>query len=109
MALPHAQPLEVINVRPLDTGLLAVKTHSLIKTAKLQLIQIVLPAGHVLPEHRVPGEITVQCIEGEVEVITPTRPCHLRAGDIVLLPGSESHAVKATRDATLLVTILLGA
>jgi quercetin dioxygenase-like cupin family protein len=108
MALPHAQPLDVIDVRPLQAGLRAAKTHSLIKTAKLQLIQMVLPAGQGLPEHRLPGEITVQCIEGEVEVITPARPCRLRGGEVVVLPGGEPHAVQATRDATLLVTVLLG-
>ena len=107
MALPHAQPFDAIDIRPLAAGLLAAKSHSLIKTAKLQLIQLVLPAGQGLPEHRVPGEITVQCIEGEVEVTTPTRPCRLRGGEVLVLPGSEPHAIKATRDATLLVTVLL--
>ena len=107
MALPHAQPFDAIDIRPLAAGLLAAKSHSLIKTAKLQLIQLVLPAGQGLPEHRVSGEITVQCIEGEVDVTTPSRPCHLRSGEVVVLPGSEPHAIKATRDATLLVTVLL--
>ncbi len=107
MALPHAQPFDAIDIRPLAAGLLAAKSHSLIKTEKLQLIQLVLPAGQGLPEHRVPGEITVQCIEGEVEVTTPTRSCRLGGGEVLVLPGSEPHAIKATRDATLLVTVLL--
>jgi len=107
MALLHAQPLDVIDVRPLGAALRTAKTHSLIKTEKLQLMQVVLAAGQGLPEHRAPGEASVQCLEGEVEVSTPTRPCRLQAGEVVVLPAAEPHAVLAIRDATLLVTVLL--
>lgn len=107
MALPHAQPLDVIDIRPLGAGLRDAKTRSLIKTGKLQLMQVVLQAGEGLPEHRTPGEASVQCLEGEVDVTTPSRPCRLQAGEIVVLPAGEPHSVLARRDATLLVTVLL--
>ena len=107
MALPHAQPLDIINVRPLGAGLHAAVTTSLLKTQALQLMRLVLPAGQGLPEHSVPGAITVQCLEGETVVTTPSRTCNLSAGQLVVLDGSELHALKATTDSTLLVTILL--
>lgn len=107
MALQHAQPLDVIDVRPLGAGLRDAVTSSLLKTQALQLMRLVLPAGQGLPEHSVPGSITVQCLEGETVVKTSSRTCNLRAGDLVVLDGSEPHAVKATLDSTLLVTILL--
>lgn len=107
MALIHAQPLDVIDIRPLGVDLRDAKTHSLIKTEKLQLMQVVLPAGQSLPEHRTPGEVSVQCLEGEVVVSTPARPCRLHAGELVVLPGGELHSVLAIRDATLLITVLL--
>ena len=65
MALPHAQPLDVIDVRPLGAGLRDAVTTSLLKTQALQLMHLVLPAGQRLPEHSVPGAITVQCLEGD--------------------------------------------
>jgi quercetin dioxygenase-like cupin family protein len=34
----------------------------------LEVIRLVLLAGKVFPPHAVPGEITMQCIEGEVDV-----------------------------------------
>ncbi len=107
MALPHAQPLDIIDVRPLGAGLLDAVTTSLLKTQALQLMRLVLPAGQGLPEHSVPGAITVQCLEGETVLTTPSRTCNLSAGQLVVLDGSEPHALKATTNSTLLVTILL--
>ena len=107
MALPHAQPLDVIDLRPLDAGLRGAVTSSLLKTPALQLMRLVLRAGHGLPQHSVPGAITIQCLEGEAAVTTPSRTCDLLAGQLVMLTGSEPHAVNAITDASLLVTVLL--
>ena len=107
MALPHAQPLHVIDVRPLGAGLRDAVTTSLLKTQALQLMHLALPAGQGLPEHSVPGAITVQCLEGDTVVTTPSRTCKSSAGQPVVLDGSDPHALKATSDSTLLVTVLL--
>lgn len=107
MALTHSQPLDVIDVRPLGAALRDTVTTSLLKTQALQLMRLVLPAGRGLPEHSVPGAITMHCLEGETLVTTPSRTCTLRAGQLVMLDGSEPHAVKAVSDSSVLVTILL--
>ncbi|MEO6662602.1 MAG: cupin domain-containing protein [Rubrivivax sp.] len=107
MALPHAQPLDVIDVQPLDEGLQSAVTTSLLKTRALQLMRLVLRAGQGLPEHSVAGAITIHCLEGEAAVLTPSRTCDLRAGQLVVLTESEPHAVKAVTDTSLLVTVLL--
>jgi quercetin dioxygenase-like cupin family protein len=107
MALKHAQPLEVIDIRPLGPRLVESVTSSLLKTATLQLMRVVLRAGKRLPEHKVAGEISVQCLEGEAVVTTPTRSCPLSAGHVVVVPGGEPHSVLAITDASLLVTVLL--
>lgn len=109
MALVHAQPLDVINLRPLAGQLHDVKTHSLLKTNKLQLMRLVLAAGQTVPEHHVSGEITIHCLEGEVRVNTPRRQQALAAGELMALPAHEPHALEAHSDASLLVTILLHA
>ena len=107
MALPHAQALDIIDVRPLGAALADAVTTSLLKAPSLQLMRLVLRAGHGLPTHSVPGAITVHCIEGEAVVTTPTRTCRLLAGQLVMLDGGEPHAVQAVADASLLVTVLL--
>ena len=107
MALAHAQPLEVIDVRPLGAALRDAVTTSLLKTPRLQLMRLVLPAGSGMPEHRVAGAITVHCLEGETVVTTASRRCELRTGQLVMLPENERHAVQAVTDSSLLVTVLL--
>lgn len=107
MALVHAQPLDVINLQPLAAQLPDVKTHSLLKTGKLQLMRLVMAAGQSVPEHHVAGEITIHCLEGSVLVRTPGRSSPLAAGELMALPAREPHALQAVTDASLLVTILL--
>ena len=106
MALPHAHALDVIDVRPLAAGLLTEVTTSLLKTPELQLMRLVLRTGQGLPEHRVPGAITIHCLEGEAVVTTPGRRCELAAGRLVMLAGDEPHAVTAVTDSSLLVTVV---
>jgi quercetin dioxygenase-like cupin family protein len=109
MALQHAQPLDVIDVGPLGPALRSAVSASLLKTPTLQLMRVVLPAGRELPEHHVAGAITVQCLEGEVVVTAPARRVSLRQGQLVMLSGGETHAVRSTIDSSLLVTVLLNA
>ena len=45
MALAHAQPLDLIDVRPLGVRLQESVTSSLLKTPTLQLLRLVLRAG----------------------------------------------------------------
>lgn len=107
MALPHAQSLDIIDIRPLGSGLDDAVTTSVIRTPALQLMRLVLRAGQALPEHSVAGAITVQCLEGEAVLTTPSRSCQLGAGRLVVLNGGEPHAVRAVTPTSLLVTILL--
>ena len=107
MAMPHAHALDIIDVRPLGAALADAVTTSLLKAPSLQLMRLVLRAGHGVSTHSVAGAITVQCIEGEAAVTTPSRTCHLLPGQMVMLDGGEPHAVQAVTDASLLVTVLL--
>lgn len=107
MALPHAQLLDVINVSPLGPNLKEAVSTSLIKTDRLQLLHLVLPAHKDMPEHHVDQQITIHCLEGEVEVAWPGGVRQLRPGNIVVLPGKERHSLRARTDCAVLVTLLL--
>lgn len=107
MALAHAAPGEVIDVRPLSGAIPSSSTKTLIKTERLEVIRLVLPAGKVIPSHKVAGEITVQCLEGCVEFTTSRGPRIIESGEMLYLSGDEEHALKGLEDASVLVTILL--
>jgi quercetin dioxygenase-like cupin family protein len=107
MAIPHAQPGEVIDVRPLGPALAQTKTTTLVKTSTLEVIRLVVPAGKEVPTHRVAGEITVQCLEGRVAFTAGAVTRELHAGQMLFLSGNEPHSVRGIENASALVTILL--
>ncbi len=107
MAIPHAKPGEVIDVRPLGVALATMKTATLVKTGALEVIRIVMPAGKDIAWHEVPGEITVQCLEGNVEFRVGELKRVLTAGTLLYLEGAIEHSLRANVDSSLLVTILL--
>lgn len=107
MALPHADLMDVIRVAPLGPGLADAVSTSLIKTARVQLLHLVLPARKDMPEHHVDDECTIHCLEGDVEVETPGGTRRLSPGELVVLPARQRHSVRARADSALLVTLLL--
>jgi len=107
MALPHAQPMDIISVAPLGDGLSQAVSTSLIKTERLQLLHLVLRAHQNQPDHHVDDECTVHCLEGVVEVVTPGGVRQLNPGQVVLLPGKERHSLRARTDCAVLVTLVL--
>ncbi|MED5622071.1 hypothetical protein [Ideonella sp. BN130291] len=107
MALSHAKPWQAIDISPLGDQLNRSANHAILKTHSLELMRIVLPAGQALPPHSVYGEVTVQCIEGEVALEGEGGACQLSAQQLVLLPAQTRYTVRALRDASLLVTVQL--
>jgi len=52
-------------------------------------------AGQGLSEHTAPYDALVLMLEGEADITVSGRPFHLRAGDTLLLPAGEPHALRA--------------
>ncbi|WP_310735336.1 hypothetical protein [Mitsuaria sp. TWR114] len=68
MALPHAAPAQPIDVAPLGAALSGTPSSALFKSEGLEVMRVVLPQGKSLPPHKVDGEITLHCLEGELEL-----------------------------------------
>lgn len=107
MAIPHANPAEVIDVRPLGVALATTKTHTLLKTGHVEVVRLVMTAGKEIAEHKAPGEITVQCLEGKIAFTALGKTHDLEAGQMLYLNAGEPHSVKCVVDASFLLTILL--
>lgn len=107
MAIPHATFGQSIEVRPLGPRLRSEKSTALFKSEQLEAIRLVLRAGSSLPPHSVAGEITIQCIEGRIDVTANSQSHLLEAGQMLFLPRSASHGVVALEDSSALVTIVL--
>ena len=107
MALQHAEPGEVVDVRPFGPALSDTKTSTLFKTANVEVIRMVMPAGKEIPEHEGPNEIIVQCLEGKIAFTTMGKTEELEAGQLLYLAAEEPHSVKCIEDASFLLTIVL--
>jgi len=105
MALHHASSGELIDIRPLGEGLAQAVTKTLYKSDHLQVFRMVLPAGKTAPPHSVPGEITVQCLEGSLEFTADGTTQVMRQGDLVCLAAGVRHALAALEDTSVLVTV----
>lgn len=107
MAIPHASPGDVIDVRPLGSELSSNKTHTLVKTDNFEVVRLVMDAGKEIAEHKAPGEITVQCLEGKIAFTAVGKTEELAAGQLLYLNAGEPHSVRCIEDASFLLTILL--
>ncbi|MEO7496098.1 MAG: cupin domain-containing protein [Massilia sp.] len=108
MALQHAASGEKIALQRDDNDIAHFTSVALAKTEHMELIRLVLPKERAMPEHRVDGEMTLQCLEGEIVLDAHGRSTILRPGEMLYLAGGEPHAVRANEDAVALLTILLG-
>lgn len=102
MAIAHAVSGEVVNLLTAPD-----KTQALFKAKDLEVMRIVLPAGKRMPDHSVPGSVTVQCMRGQVELFMPGSTAKLSAGEFAYLGGGVPHGLHALQDADLLVTIAI--
>lgn len=62
--------------------------------------------GQGLSEHTAPFDALVHILEGEAEVVISGVPSYLKAGDAIIMPANEPHALKAVRRFKMLLTMI---
>lgn len=107
MALKHADPGQVIDLKPYGAALAQKQSIALFKSDDLEVMRLVLLAGKTMPSHDVAGEITLQCLEGSIEVTAEGATQVLYPGHLMYLPGRAPHALFALENASVLVTVAL--
>ena len=107
MAIPHARPGQIVDILPADGTLPSARSFALFKSAQLEVMRVVLPDGKAFPPHRVAGQITIQCLEGRIDISVDGVSQQLRAGQLMHLEGGVLHGLVGLGDASALVTIVL--
>lgn len=105
MATSHLMPGIPAAVTAFGDQIADHKTTALLKSNQLEVIRLVLQAGRSLPAHAVDGDITIQCIEGQLEISLANHAVVLEAGQLIFLPGKQRHGVFALKASSALVTI----
>jgi quercetin dioxygenase-like cupin family protein len=107
MALHHLDSGEIADLMTQGGDALSTQSVALFKSEQLEVIRLRLPLGKGMPMHQVPGEITVQCLEGAIDFETPQGVQRLQTGQLLFLRGGVRHGLFAVEDASVLVTIVL--
>jgi quercetin dioxygenase-like cupin family protein len=105
MALKHARPGTTVYAGPLGPGLSGARTSTLVNEPGLQIFRLILAAGQVFAEHRVPAGLVIQCLEGEIAFDSLDGEVHLGPGDLCHLPPEAPHSVRGLTAASALVTL----
>ncbi len=91
MAIPHAKPGDVVDVRPLGSALAKAQSKTLVRADQLEVIRLIVPAGKKIEEHKAKGEIGIHCQERCVVSSAFGKEQILEAGQLLYLPTGEPH------------------
>lgn len=80
-------------------------SRTLLKTPNTRTVLFGFAEGQELTEHTSTQHAVVQVLSGECEFSVAGKPHALKAGDFVYLPPNLAHAVKATKQCSLLLTL----
>ena len=114
MALEHLLPGQTQTILPEGPLPAGFESRALFKSSDLEVILLLMPEGHRMPDHRVDGEITLQCLKGCIQVISqevgsadPRAKVRLAEGELMFLQGGEPHQLVAVVASAVLLTIAL--
>lgn len=62
--------------------------------------------GQGLSEHTAPFDALIQVLEGEAEIRIAGAPFRVRAGEMIVLPAGEPHALKAVERFKMMLTMI---
>jgi len=82
-----------------------VSSTTVLKTDSLRVVLMALKAGAKLHEHHADGRLLLQVLEGEIEFDAENARSRLGAGMLASIEAFVPHAVEASIDTVLLLTI----
>ena len=99
-----AQVLHTVELVGYQTGAVVSRTLVNQKTGTVTLFAF--DAGQELSEHTAPYDALAQVLDGETEVTISGQPYHLKAGDLIIMPANDPHALKALTPFKMMLTMI---
>ncbi len=84
----------------------AVVSRTLINQKTGTVTLFAFDVGQELSEHTAPYDALVQVLDGETEIKISGQPYQLKAGDAIIMPANDPHAVKALTQFKMLLTMI---
>jgi quercetin dioxygenase-like cupin family protein len=99
-----ASVVKVAGLVEYQTG--SVVSREIVKGPAGRVTVFAFDADEGLSEHTSPFDALVQVLEGEVEITIAGKPFRLTAGEMILMPAHEAHALKARTRFKMILTML---
>ncbi len=101
---PKSQVLNVANLVTYQEG--SVVSRQITKAEAGNVTLFAFDGGQELSEHRTPYDALAHILEGEGEIRISGQPYTLRAGEAIIMPANEPHAVRALKPFKMLLTMI---
>jgi quercetin dioxygenase-like cupin family protein len=105
--MPAAAPFPPTGLVGYQDG--AVVSRTLLKRAGGTITLFAFDEGQSLSEHTAPFDAVAHVLEGDVEISIAGTPLNLSAGQMVLMPANQPHAVHARTRFKMLLTMIRSA
>lgn len=102
--LETSQVLRVADLVSYQDG--GIVSRQLVKKTTGNITAFAFDAGQELTEHTSPFEALVEAVEGEATIAIAGRPHSVRQGEMIVLPASVPHAVRAETRFKMLLTMI---
>jgi quercetin dioxygenase-like cupin family protein len=105
--MPTAPRSEILKLTVLaDYQAGAIVSRQVVKTEGGNVTFFAFDQGQELSEHTAPFDALVHVLDGRVEVRLSGKPHLLAAGEAILMPANEPHALRAVERFKMLLTML---
>lgn len=84
----------------------AVVSREIVKKPSGNVTIFAFDEGQGLSEHTTPFDALVHVLEGLAEITIAGQPHRLQAGDMILMPANQPHALKAVKRYKMILTML---
>ena len=101
---PKAQVLKLADLVSYQEG--SVVSRQITKAEAGNVTLFAFDAGQELSEHSAPFDALVEVLDGMAEIRISGQPYALVAGDAIVMPGNEPHAVRALSRFKMLLTMI---
>jgi quercetin dioxygenase-like cupin family protein len=102
--LPVAQPVRPLDLVAYQAG--AIVSRTLLKRATGTLTLFAFDHGQGLSEHTTSFDALAQILEGDAEVVIAGTAHQLSAGEMILMPAHQPHALMARTPFKMLLTMI---
>ncbi len=101
---PKSKILNMTGLANFQTG--AVVSYQVTKAEGGNVTMFAFDEGQELSEHTAPYDALVHVVEGEAEIRISGNPYIIKAGEGIIMPANEPHALRAIQKFKMLLTMI---